>query len=322
MSRERLGASLAAGVMMLGLMVVVPPAAAQSLPPVGNPKPSRKPVQNLMEAAKRVRAGEVVPIAGAGGKPHEVVPAPAPSKEKAAAQAPLPPIEAGRADAAGEPSGTPPAVPAVAATPAVPLKSTAIPGTPIRPSESGAASAAGRSPTIAPAPVPPIGSPREFRIAGQQFVAVDVVTLNVESIVGDVSLAQYRVTEESNGKPGPWQPLAVSTELRGRHEIRTGVGVSVRVREASGATCTVGSLSRIALERRVRSDGSSHPSANIARGTATFASAPRGGTPSGTSADASETVDWIVRTPDGSYSVRNNAVSFDSINRTTVLAGE
>ncbi|MGE3108137.1 MAG: hypothetical protein AB7G11_08590 [Phycisphaerales bacterium] len=283
---------IGASVLAMSAWLSAGPAAAQTAgaSQPGSPKPVRKPVQNLQDEAKRHRESEIVPAAAP------------PPKNEPATKPPAPPIP--------DTAPTPAPKADEAATPAPPADQTPVKarGTPIRSPQSPTPPDEGAMHAESPgrrAPAGVIVLPQQFEAGGKQFVAFDAIVATVDSISGEASLVQFRRADDDPGNVGQWQQLNVGTELRGRFEVRTGLGASVRLLDSAGAACTIGELTRVRIERRVRADGTSHPAIGMARGRVACVEA--GGT------------SWIVRTQQGVYAIQSAAVQQDAIHGTEIL---
>jgi len=278
-------------------------AAPASLARQGTPRaPERKPVRpsvlDLKGEAKKPRPGEVVP-----DSTLPAVPSPSPSAPPSAPPAPA-------ADpAAPGPAATDPEHPGEEAAPATLPTAAPTPAPGERPEASPRPA---RTPSTTPAsPVAPrrVVSPGAANSrdpsgarSTARFVALAKMKIEILSITGDASQAQWRLAEDQGGKPGAWSGVTAGSTETGRYDFRTGVDVTIKVRIDDGPVLTIGSLGRVRLERRIRSDGADFPGVYIARGEVRIA--------------PENTHEVVVRTPDDSYVLVNGGVTYDAINDT------
>jgi len=293
-SRALLACAVAATLLASGA-----PTLAQTTSPATAPKKTiRRSVLDLLAEVKKPRQGEIRP---------ETEPTPAPAPPAAPEAAP----SNGSATARPETGESSPTT-STGEVPAPGVKPTAKPI--VKPDAEPAEHTdprkpAGRSDTHAPAttdaadtsraarPTPSITRTPLVQASGTRFVAFDKANLHVLEQHGNATLIQWRLADDGTGKPGAWEPVPADAQITERREFRTGVGVSLDVRIDDQATVTVGPLSRVLLDRRVRSDATSFPGVTLSRGEITI--------------DEKNSSEVFVKTGSDTFLARSGRVTFD-----------
>jgi hypothetical protein len=235
--------------------------------PAGSQPGTRKPKQppiDLEDSAKKPRPGQVVP---GGTAPAPAAPAP---------EAPTP-----AAVPAAPPPAPAPEVKPDTQPPPTPGSPTPRAGTPLPPPRAEGA----------------MPSRLDGLASDLRYVAVDRVHVEVSEVLGPGEMVQWRTVDDGRGKPGEWQTLQAGQSLDERVEVRTGLGTRATLRVGDGATVVVHRLSRVRLERKVRSDGESQVGITMYRGSLEAA-----GTQAAGSGRPETAV--LIRTPDQLFPVR------------------
>lgn len=156
--------------------------------------------------------------------------------------------------------------------------------------------------TPAPPPAPP---PRLERISPERleaiaselrYVAVDKVNLDVGEVLGPGEFVQWRAIDDGRGRPGAWETLQSGEKVDERVEIRTGLSVRATFTVNESTTIVLHRLSRVRIERKIRSDGGSQLGITLFRGMAEI------------TATNEEGGDVLVKTPDQTFPLRSRAL--------------
>jgi hypothetical protein len=311
--RNRNGWLLVGG-LIIAQLAVVSPLAAQTAP---NKRAVRPPVLDLVAEAKRPRPGQVMPgrtapipaapLPGAEPPaPPPATPAPTPVTVQPARVEAQPPTEPGTPTT---PPGAPaPAAPSPGAPPAAKPPPSTQPPAPDRPVLEQMQQ-----------PAPPKDERDESRWAddnrwtgGVRFVAVDKVQATVTALEGPASAVQWRAVAAMDGRPGKWTNFKQGDSIDDRIDIRSGAGVTLTLAVADACIVRISPLTRVRLERKIRSDGSAELGVVLYRGEVEvdprvvdelgFARSP-----------------IMVRTPEGAYPIRSrSAIGFNAFSGTTM----
>jgi hypothetical protein len=153
--------------------------------------------------------------------------------------------------------------------------------------------------TAGPLPAPRADGGTPSRIDGVasdlRYVAVDRVSAAVVEVLGPSEFVQWRAVDDGRGRPGEWHTLQQGDSLDERFEIRTGLGARVMLQLGTEGSVVVHRLSRVRVERKIRSDGESQVGVTLYRGLIEVEGASDGAA-------------IHVRTPDQVFPVRGRAL--------------
>lgn len=227
-------------------------------------KPPRKSPIDLEKEAQKPRPGQILPDNAPGAQTPDLTPPPNPSPDPSPAPD-------------RNPAPTPP--PSPAPTPAP-------------------------TPSAGPKPLPPPraegGVPSRFDgvASDLRYVAVDRVSVNVTEVLGPGEFVQWRAVDDGRGRPGEWQTLQPGDPINDRVEIRTGIGARVSLNVGEVGEVVLHRLSRIRLERKIRSDASSQVGITVYRGVVEASSTVQDG----------DYAAILVKTPDQAFPLRRRAL--------------